>query len=268
MAAFAFASAISLAFSASTGGASGSGIVSLNLCTDELVLLVARPEQIRSVSYLSHAPEESPLWRRARKYRRNDGSMLAAAALRPRLIVTMGSAGRDRERLAAAVGARLVVLPYAASLGDVARSVRTVGRETGNEARAERIVAAMRAAVASVPRVRGDAMWVDGSGRTLAATGVGADWLRLAGLEPRAVSGDRPGLEAMMTHPPAVLVQSRYRPTQMSSATNWLRHPAARRMRVGRTLATDGRRWLCAGPTLLPEILRLRAAATRPEGER
>lgn len=260
MGAFAFATAISLAVSGMEASATGS-VVSLNLCTDELVLLLARPEQIRSVSYLSHAPEESVLWRRARRYRGNDGSMLAAAAMRPSLIVTMGSAGRDRARLAAAVGARLVVLPYANGLADVMSGVRLIGRATGRTARAERIVAAIAAAAASAPRNRRDAIMVDGAGGATSATGVNADWLRLAGLEPRPMRGDRPGIEALLASPPAVLVQSRYRPGQMSGATRWLRHPASRRLKVERTLATDGRRWLCGGPTLLPEILRLRRAA-------
>lgn len=261
MAVSAFVTAISLA--ASAVPSTRPGIVSLNLCSDEIVLLVAQPAQIRSVSYLSHLAEETPLWRRARRFAANDGSMMAAAAKRPGLIITMGSgsggaSGRDRERLARAVGARLLVLPYPASLADVAASVRGVGRATGNVANAERIVAAMRAAEASAPRRSRDAMWLDGAGRTLSARGLGAAWLRLAGLRQRAVTGDRVGLESLLIRPPAIIVQSRYRAGQMSSATSWLRHPVARRVRVGRTLGTDGRRWTCAGPTLLPEILRLR----------
>ena len=57
------------------------------------------------------------------------------------------------------------------------------------------------------------------------------------------VPGDRATLELMMTRPPAVVVRSRYRAGQMSSATAWLRHPAANRVRAARTLDTDGRRW-------------------------
>lgn len=262
MAAFAFATAISLA-AAGLGPGLRPSVVSLNLCSDEIVLLVAEPAQIRSVSYLSHLREESALWRRARRFDANDGSMLSAAAKRPTLIVTVGTGGRDRERLARAIGAKLLVLPYPASLADIASSVRSVGAATGNVARATRIVAAMRAGQAGSPRAARDAMWVDGAGRTLSATGLGAAWLRLAGLRQRSVAGDRIGLEAMLTRPPAVLVRSRYRAGQMSSATSWLRHPAARRVRVDRAIETDGRRWTCAGPTLLPEILRLRRASSR-----
>lgn len=256
MAAFAFATAISVA--ASSAAATGSGVVSLNLCTDELVLLVADPARIRSLSYLSHAREETPYWRLARQYKANDGSMLAAAAARPRLIVTMGPSGRDRARLARAVGARLLTLPYPTSLGDVSANLRAVGRATGGEARAERIVRLVRAAATSAPAKRQEAIWIDGAGRSFAADGLGAAWLRLAGLRQRAVPGQRLRLETLIVHPPAVLVESRYRPQQTSSATAWRRHPVARHAGAGRTLVTDGRRWTCMGPSLLPEILRLR----------
>lgn len=257
MAAFAFAWAISLAVTSSEG------VVSLNLCTDELVLLAADPRRIRSVSYLSHAAEESVLWRQARQYRANDGSMLAAAVVRPALIVTMGEGGRDRERLAAAIGARLLVLPYPATVADIRRNIATVGRATGGGARAERVVRMMRAAEASTPPLARDAIWTSNAGRTFARDGLGAAWLRLAGLRQRNIPGERLTLETLLMRPPAVLVQSRYRVGQTSSATAWGLHPAARRQSAERTIATDGRRWTCMGPTLLPEILRLRRSVAR-----
>src|SRR5437763_4221986 len=78
MRAFACASAISLAL-AGAGPADAAAaprrVASLNLCTDELLLLLAGPGQIASVSYLSQLSQETPLWARARAYRRNDGSL-------------------------------------------------------------------------------------------------------------------------------------------------------------------------------------------------
>ena len=41
-------------------------IASLNLCTDEYLLLLAKPQEIVSVSFLSQDPQESSLWRVAR----------------------------------------------------------------------------------------------------------------------------------------------------------------------------------------------------------
>src|SRR5688500_9930017 len=52
-------------------------VASLNLCTDELLLALAAPEQIVSVTHLAHKPQEATLWRQARRYRQNDGSLLS-----------------------------------------------------------------------------------------------------------------------------------------------------------------------------------------------
>jgi iron complex transport system substrate-binding protein len=82
--------------------------------------------------------------------------------------------------------------------------------------------------------------------------------MRLAGLAQRPVTGDRVSLEHLLVRPPAVLLRSDYRQGQYSSEQRWLSHPLARRVRAGRTLATDGRAWTCMGPTLIAEIERLR----------
>ena len=53
----------------------GASVASLNLCTDEYLLLLARRNEIASVSFLSQDPLESPLWRSARRYPANRGSI-------------------------------------------------------------------------------------------------------------------------------------------------------------------------------------------------
>jgi iron complex transport system substrate-binding protein len=62
---FALASSLLLAQPSRRRAACGS----LNLCTDELLLLLADPRQIASVTHLSQRPEETPLWQEARRYR-------------------------------------------------------------------------------------------------------------------------------------------------------------------------------------------------------
>ena len=51
------------------GPAAPRRVASLNLCTDELLLALAAPEQIMSVTHLAQDPAETPLWRQARRYR-------------------------------------------------------------------------------------------------------------------------------------------------------------------------------------------------------
>src|SRR5580765_6788690 len=75
-------------------------VASLNLCTDELLLSLADPGQIASVTYLAQQPEESTLWRQARAYPKNDGSLISVVRYRPDLVLTMGGGGRDSARIA------------------------------------------------------------------------------------------------------------------------------------------------------------------------
>ena len=77
---FASLLAISLALAAAAAEAAPRRVASLNLCTDELVLLLAAPGQIVSVTHLAQQEAETPLWRQARRYPRNDGSLLSVVA--------------------------------------------------------------------------------------------------------------------------------------------------------------------------------------------
>ncbi|HEU4704979.1 MAG TPA: hypothetical protein VFS45_04655, partial [Sphingomicrobium sp.] len=105
-----------------------------------------------------------------------------------------------------------------------------------------------------------DVLWLSGGGQTLAPGSVGAEWLRLAGLEQRPLPGGRASLEDLLVRPPKVLVRSRYRGAQVSSGVRWLDHPIVRTAKA-RRLATDGRPWTCMGPLMIAEVERLRAAA-------
>jgi iron complex transport system substrate-binding protein len=255
MRAFAFAWAISLV--TGSGAAAPIRVASLNLCTDELVLTLARPDQIVSVTSLSRDARESSLWREARRYRANDGSLMAVATLRPDLVLAMGGGGRDRELIARAIGAKLVVLPFPESLDDIEAAIARVAAALGRTDAGRRLVDEIRAAGRSAPVRRHDAIFLAGGGRSLAGDGLGAQWLRLAGLRQRPLKADRIDAETMLAFPPGLLMRSDYRADQSSREQQWLTHPALRRVRAPQ-ISTDGRRWTCMGPTLLPEVLRLR----------
>lgn len=254
--------AASLALAA-PAGAAPRRVASLNLCTDELVLALASPAQIVSVTHLAQDPAESPLWRQARRYRRNDGSLVSVAPLRPDLVVTMGGGARDRLRIAGRLGIATLDLPYAQRLADVEAAIATLARALGRPDAGRALLRRMTALRAAAPAARIDAIWLGGGGRTVAAGGLEAQWMALAGLRQRPLRGDRVSLETLIADPPAVLLRSDYRSGQYSAAQRWLAHPAARRARQARTLATDGRRWTCMGPLLIDEVARLRQALAR-----
>jgi iron complex transport system substrate-binding protein len=233
-------------------------VASLNLCTDELLLLLAAPEQIVSVTHLSQDAAETPLWAAARRHARNDGSLVSVTALRPDLVLTMGGGARDRGRIAERLGMNVLDLPFAASLDDLASSISRLAAALGREERGAFVLRGLDALRARAPRAGRDAIWLGGGGRTVTAGGLEAQWMALAGLRQRPMQGDRVSLETLIARPPQVLLRSDYRQGQYSSGQRWLEHPAAYRSRVGRTIATDGRLWTCMGPLLIGELLRLR----------
>lgn len=231
---------------------------SLNLCTDELLLTLAGPAQVVSVTHLSQQQAESPLWRQARRYPRNDGTLLDVVPRRPTIVFTMGGQGHDRAAIARRLGIRVISLPFPQSVDDVIRSVRTVADVLGRPQAGDALARQMASLQAGRPPRALDTLYLSGGGLTAGSTGLAADWMRLAGLRQRAIRGDRVSLEQLLVAPPAVLLKSSYRSGEYSSDQRWLSHPLARNVRAGRTLATDGRRWTCMGPLLVPEILRLR----------
>lgn len=265
MRAFGFVSALSLALAACAApapapearGTAPARAVSLNLCTDELLLLLGAPGQIASVTHLAQKPEETPLWREARRYPVNDGTLASAVATRPDLVLTMGG-GVDRLGISARVGVATIDLPYPQSIDDVMTSIRTVAVALGRDAEGAAAVARIEALRRSAPAAAIDTLWVGGGGRTVSAQGLEAQWMALAGLRQRQVSGDRIELEELLVRPPAVLLRSDYRANQYSQGQAWLDHPLARAAGGSRTFATDGRRWTCMGLPLVDEIMRLR----------
>ena len=238
-------------------------VASLNLCTDELLMMLADPAQIASVTHLAQSPAETALWRRARQFTRNDGSLLSVAALRPDLVITMGGGARDRLRIAARLGIPTLDLPFAQSLADVERSVVRLASALGRPAAGTVLLRRIAALRRTAPAARLDTIWLGGGGRTVAAGGLEAQWMQLAGLRQRAVGGDRVGLEELISRPPRLLLRSDYRQGQFSGAQRWLSHPMARHPRGSRTLTTDGRLWTCMGPLLISEVIRLRKAIAR-----
>lgn len=62
-------------------------VVSVNLCTDQLAMTLASPEQLISVSYLSREPMSSAMWEKAQDYNINHGQIEELVLLKPDLVL-------------------------------------------------------------------------------------------------------------------------------------------------------------------------------------
>ncbi|HVM23171.1 MAG TPA: ABC transporter substrate-binding protein, partial [Sphingomicrobium sp.] len=157
-------------------------IASLNLCTDEYLLLLARPSEIASVSYLSQDPLESPLWREARRHPANRGSIEQVLGHEPDLILTMGGGGRATSLIARRMNIRTLELAPTSSLDDVRTNLRAVAAALGDAERAQPWVDRLEQLRRTAPNGARDTIFLSGGGQSLGANSPGAEWLRLAGL--------------------------------------------------------------------------------------
>jgi len=231
-------------------------VASLNMCTDEYLLLLARPVEVASVSRLSRDPADSSLWRIGRRFPENRGDLESALPARPNLLLSMGGGGRATALIARRMGLRTLDLPFPETIEDVERNLVSVAAALGDTRRA----APWRQRLAIMRRwqtATADAIFLGAGGNSVGAASLEAQWMRLAGLRQRPLSGGRASLELLATRPPAVLLRSSYRRGERSLGQSWLDHPLAKPKR-SRVLTVDGRPWTCAGPLMLDEVERLR----------
>ena len=231
---------------------------SLNMCTDEYLLLLARPREIASVSRLSRDPADSSLWRLGQRYPGNRGDLESALTSRPNLLITMGGGGRATATIAARMGLRTLDLPFPASIADVARNMSLVAAALGDAGRA----GPWKLRLARLRQVQpgsADAILLGAGGVSVGAGSLESRWMRLAGLRQRALPGGRASLELLATHPPSVLLRSAYRRNERSLGQTWLEHPLAK-PKSSRIVTVDGRPWTCSGPLMVAEVERLRSA--------
>ena len=239
-------------------GASAARIASLNLCADEYALLLARPDELVSVTRLAQDRRETPLWKRARAIPSNRGALEEVLGQRPTLVLTMGGTGRSTGLLARRLGVRTIDLPSPTDIAGVERNFQTVASALGDAARARPWLERIARLKAGRPRTRLDSIYVSGGGVSVGGWSPAAEWMALAGLRQRNLPSGKVTLETILTDPPAVMLRSDYRAGQMSLGQRWFDHPIVRRS-AARTLTTDGRAWTCAGPLMIGEIERLRS---------
>lgn len=235
-------------------------VVSLNLCTDELALLLTPKGKLASVTILAADRQETMLVGRAVGIPTNNGRMDSVAALRPDLVLTGGFSNRYATELAARLGSKVVDVRPANTLGELRSNIRNVAQAVYNTELGDRIIAALDADLDKVPVKRQSAVLLSGGGYTVRTSGLSATLLRHAGLEQMSFPGDRASIEQLIANPPKVIVITHYRATQSSRYQSWLAHPALRKLpKSTRILHVDGRAWTCLGPPIGAEIARLRA---------
>lgn len=263
-----------------SGAAAADGlpsVASINLCTDQLVLSLADPEQILTLSWLSADSEESMLAESARAFPANYGSAEELLAFAPDVILGGTFTNAFTRRLLADLGYTVVEIAPAASLAQIERNIRQVAAAIGQRVRAERVIEAMRRRASSIadrrPRTRVPAIVIRPGGFTAGAGTLADELLGLAGFRNIAAETglDRWGslsMETLIRSRPELVVLTDYRLDESSLANAVFGHPAVASLRQRTRSATIAAKfWACGVPASLAsaEILQGSLKAPQPQ---
>ncbi len=219
-------------------------VVSLNLCTDQMLVLLA-PEKIVALSSLARDPALSFVAAGARRFPQVRAAAEAVLALRPDLVLAARYGAQTTVAQLERFGIPVRRLDLPEDFAGIARVTRDTADLLGVPDRAEPLIAAMEATLASVraPDPRPSAIAWEPRGYTAGPDGPMGSVIQAAGLT-NAANGGRMGIETLLRHPPDLLILPDT-PAFPSLATEMLRAPV---------LAHITRRHLppvltlCAGP--------------------
>jgi len=120
-------------------------IMSLTVCTDELLMDLAPPSRIASISYLSREKAALRLWPEAARLPVNHNSAEEIVAQKPDLVLTLAYASTDLRALLEKSGIRFLEVPEAENFDQIRSVTRMVGDAIGERPHAEQLVARMDA---------------------------------------------------------------------------------------------------------------------------
>jgi iron complex transport system substrate-binding protein len=119
--------------------------MSLTVCTDRLLMDLAPPERIASISYLSREKAALRLWPEAAHLPVNHNSPEEIVAAKPDLVLTLDYASPAIGALAVKAGLKILTIPEAENFAQIRAMTRQVGDAVGARPRAEALIAKMDA---------------------------------------------------------------------------------------------------------------------------
>lgn len=269
----AFATALTLALAVAGPAAAGgpARVVSLNLCTDQLAMMLAAPGQIAALSHVARDPRASAMAAEARAHPVTHGGAEEVFALAPDLVLAGTHTTRATVALLRRLGVRVLEVPPPESIAAARQAIVEVGAALGREPAAAALLAGFDAGLARLtapPGPRPRAAIYAAAGWTGGAESLSGELLARAGLANLAAgfglaAGGYLPLELLVLAEPALLVLARPYPGA-SRAEELLSHPALAALAEGRpAVRPEDADWVCGTPHLLRALAALREARDR-----
>lgn len=242
-------------------------VVSINVCTDQLALILAREGQLQSISYLSRDPQLSAMADKAQRFPVNHAGAEEVFLLKPDLVLAGTFSSRATVGLLRRLGIRVEEFAPARSFGDIEEHVHRLGDLLGRQAEAQAQIVSMKAALATIKRPAQSktvALYYANSYTSGEGTLID-EAVRLAGLENMADKAGITGsallpLEKLVLAKPDILVRGA-RDRAPALAFENFRHPALRALeKQVRAVTLDDNLTVCGGPFSVDAVTELAGA--------
>lgn len=201
--------ALWLAFAAPALAEAPQRVVSMNLCTDQLAMLLAGPGQLVSVSHLARDPRSSAMAAEAEGWPVNHGQAEEILGFSPDLVLAGAWTNRTSVDLLRRVGVQVETFAPDDDIDGIRASMRRMGALLGREEAAEAMIAGFDADLARLdpPRLpRPRAALYAANGYTSGSASLSGQIVALAGFDNIA---DEAGIRSGGNLPLEVLLLSR-----------------------------------------------------------
>ncbi len=251
-------------------------VVSMNVCTDQLAMMLADSDQLLSVSHLAHDPRVSAMVREAENYRVNRGLAEEIYLMEPDLVIAGRYSTQATVSMLKRLGIPVVVFEPANRLADVPNRIRQLGEVLGQESRAADVITAYKRDLATLrakPKQRPRAALYYANGYTSGDKSLAGEIVDAAGfINIAAEKGYGAGsmklmpLEVLALSNPSIIITGQKYPGS-SRAEDILDHPVVSTLRRGRGAGSvTDRDWICGTPHVLQAVRGLNQTHFRHRG--
>ncbi len=235
-------------------------VMGTNLCADLLLVSVAAPEQIVSLSRASRDPSISPIADVATAYPTNQGGVEDLLYRRPDIVlVYLGWSGGGFKDILVDQDIEILSVPYPTDWDDALTAARAVAVKIGRAEHGGAIVDAaerrMRALTRDLPPLR--ALYLRPGGGSAGRGTYVDDLMRRLGLRNLAAEAGHRGwgafsLERLLLQPPDVFLLGYFEQQWPLSGSSYARHPLLKDL-LARTpqVRVPSRLWGCGGLELV-----------------
>lgn len=243
-------------------------VVSMNLCTDQLAMMLAAPGQLVSISYVALDPRSSAMATQARNYPVNHGLAEEIYRLKPDLVLAGTYTTRATVEMLGRLGVPVVQFDPENDFDGIRANILNMGEALGRKAEAYRMVAAFDRNLAELRdspdhQPRAALYYANGytaGDRTLAGQIIAAAGLHNIAADAGLTAGGTLSLEQLVLADPELLIRGQ-RHDRASRAEEILDHPAVAVLAMQAEVATIADAdWVCGTPYVLNAITRLRDA--------